>query len=71
MRHCSGEESCPVDDDGPDDGIDDDGDGIDDEDGNNNNDEDDESVVDNDKEHKLDVELDLESQDNKDIVILY
>ena len=45
--------------------------GIDDEDGYNNNDEDDESVVDNDEEDELDAELDLESQDSKDIVILY
>ena len=45
--------------------------GIDDEDSNNDNDEDDESVVDNDEEDELDAELDLESQDNKDVIILY
>ena len=56
----------PVDDDG--DGIG--SDGIDDKgDGNNYNDEGDESVVDNDEEDE-NAELDLESQDNKDVVIL-
>ena len=58
----------PVDDNGHGDGI---GlDGIDDEgNGNNYSDEADESVVDNDEEDE-NAELDLKSQDNKDVVIL-
>ena len=45
---------------------------LDDKDGNNDNNEADESVIDTGvEEDELDAELDLESQDNKDVVILY